>query len=129
MQCHLESTFSQLLSVDLFNHEICLLNILPSNEAYTLEAVKMVNFVEIDRITEIIVPGMVEMDHTRIATFLSGVEIYVYDEQLQLNMLKRVFGPEALIGLTDIAPEVWKVFPSLQKKSLLRIRENSRLAR
>ena len=96
---------------DLYNHEVCLLNIIPGNESYTVEAVRMINLVEKRRLRETIVPGVVAMEHTRLVEFLEGVEIYVYNEQLQRNMLQKIFGAETIIGLFDLSEPVSRLFP------------------
>ena len=54
----------------------------------------MVNLVAVDAVTETIVPGMVEIDQTRLVSFLQNREIVVYDSGSQLRMLKSIFGPE-----------------------------------
>lgn len=113
----------------LYNQTICLLNVRPGNETLILEAVLLTNLVEVDRLSENIVPGMVEIDQTRLAHFLSGRELFVYDAPLQLKLLKRIFGPDAEIGLVDIAPELWRVFPSLRNKSLVRLLASSKSQR
>ena len=82
----------------------------------------------LDRITENLVPGVVRIDQTRLVKFFSG-RILVYDAKLQEEMLRRIFGRDAEISLLDAAPEIWKIFPSLRGKSLLRLSEASRLGR
>ena len=114
---------------DLYNREVCLLNILPENEAYTVEAVKLVNLVEKQRISETIVPGVVPIEQTRLVDFLGGVEIYVYNREQQLRMLQRIFGSEAIINLFDLAEPIWNLYPRLKDKSLLGIRELSKIVK
>ena len=115
--------FSRL---DLYNQEFCLLNIRPGNESYILEAVKVKNLVAGDRITETLVPGMVDLSSSRLLDFLQ-LQIIVYDAEPQKRMLQKVFGNNTDIHLIDSAPEIWKVFPSLQGKSLLKMRDGSRM--
>ncbi|RKX76416.1 MAG: single-stranded-DNA-specific exonuclease RecJ [Spirochaetes bacterium] len=119
----------QFSDTELYNRPVCLLNVRPGNESLLVDAVKIVNLVEKNRITEVLVPGVVNPRQTRLVDFLEGEEIYVYDSELQEKMLRLIFGPDAQIGLIDLAPEIWKVFPSLQGKSLLKMRELSKLAR
>jgi len=113
----------------LYNHPVCLLNIKPGNDTYILEAIKLLNLVEVDRITEYLTPGMVKLENTRLVPFFEGHEIYVYDENLQYRMLNKVFGNSIEIHLIDIAEELWKSFPGLRGKSLVSLREMSKLAR
>lgn len=112
----------------LYNHPICLLNVRPGNETFVIEAVKMVNLMETDRIIENIVPGLM-VERSRLFDFLSNQEIYIYDENLQKKMLLQIFGEAVEFNGIDAAPEIWKTYPKLQNKSLFRIRELSRIAK
>ncbi|MDC7225496.1 MAG: single-stranded-DNA-specific exonuclease RecJ [Spirochaetales bacterium] len=117
--------FSRL---DLYNQEFCMLNIRPGNESYILEAVRVKNLVAGERITETLVPGMVDLANSRLLDFLQ-LQIIVYDAEPQKKMLQRIFGNNTDIHLVDAAPEIWKVFPSLQGKSLLKMRDGSRMVK
>lgn len=112
----------------LYNHPICLMNIRPGNETYVIEAVKLENLVEVDRMVETIVPGL-HIEQTRIVQFLANQEIYIYDEQLQKKMILQAFGNSVEVHTIDLAPEIWKSFPKIQGKSLFRMRELSRISR
>lgn len=112
-----------------YNQTICLLNVRPGNEAFILEAVRLYNLVEQERITETVVPGMVGFERTRLGKFFENLEVIVYDAPMQKNMLKKVFGPNTDIHLSDLGPEIWKYYPNLREKSLLSIREQSKLVR
>ena len=114
---------------DIYNRQVCLFNIRPGNDIYIIEAVKLVNLIEVDRIVENIVPGMVSPEQTRLMPFLSGQEIIVYDKKSQLNAFKAVFGNSVELNVYDLAPDIWKKFPVLENKSLFRIRESSRVSR
>ena len=114
-----------------YNQSICLLNVRPGNDSFFIDAVKLVNLVETERISETLNPGMVGLADTRLYRFLEGEEILVYDAELQEKMLRKIFGPDTLIGLNDLKPEFEKIFPSLRGKgsTLLALREKSRLGR
>lgn len=113
---------------DFYNQPITLLNVIPKNDSFLLEAVRLVNLVEVDRICETLVPGMVRLDQTRLEEFFSS-HIMVYDLHTQVGYLKRIFGASAEIGVVDLAQEIAKHMPRLAGKSLLSIREQSRVAR
>ena len=117
--------FSQ---TEFYNQGITLLNIVPGNDSFILEAAKLVNLVEVDRIRETLVPGMVDIENTKLANFLRG-RIVVYDGKRQVDYLKRIFGAHTEIGAVDLSSEALRYFPSLEGKSLLRLKEKSRLAR
>lgn len=112
----------------LYNHPVCLMNLRPGNETVIIEAVKLENLVEVDRIVENIVPGL-HVEQTRLVQFLANQEIYIYDATLQKKMISRVFGEAVEVHAIDAAPEIWTTFPKLREKSLFRMRELSRFAR
>lgn len=118
-------TFSR---TDFYKEEIVLLNIHPGNGTYVMDAVRLVNLVELERISEDIVPGLVRIEQTRLNNFLIGKHIFVYDAEVQIRMLKKVFGPDAEIQVYDLASVLWKEYPAIKGKSLLQIREKSRSA-
>lgn len=113
---------------DFYKQEIVLLNIRPGNDTYILDAVRVINLIEIERITENIVPGLVRIEQTRLGAFLVGKHIFVYEKDVQLAMLRKVFGADADIHLYDLAEVLWKEYASLKGKSLLQMRERSRAA-
>ncbi|MDR1894384.1 MAG: single-stranded-DNA-specific exonuclease RecJ [Spirochaetales bacterium] len=117
--------FSQ---TEFYNRSFCLLNVVPAHESYIIEAVKLLNLAEVDRVREILVPGMLNIEKTRLPAFFSQ-EIFVYQAGPQAQMLKSIFGPGTEIQLTDLAPFFWQSFPQLEGASLLRLREKSRLVR
>jgi single-stranded-DNA-specific exonuclease len=110
---------------EFYNEPITLLNVKPGNGTFVLEAVRMMNLVVLETLTENLVPGIVAVDQTRLLKFFGG-RILVYDAKPQEEMLRRIFGRDAEISLIDTAPEIYKLFPSLKGKSLLRLRESSR---
>ncbi|MBU8913837.1 MAG: single-stranded-DNA-specific exonuclease RecJ [Spirochaetales bacterium] len=114
---------------ELYNQTICLLNIRPGNESLILDVIKMENLIEISRISENLMPGVLDVEHSRLGDFLLGVQILVYDAPSQDRLLRQAFGENVDIHIIDVAPELWKQFPSLENKSLLRLRAQSRLAR
>lgn len=113
---------------DFYKEEIVLLNIRPGNDTYILEAVRLVNLIEMERITENIVPGLVKIEQTRLGSFLVGRHIFVYEADVQVRMLKKVFGADTDVNLYDLAEVLWKDYPSLKGKSLLQMGERSRTA-
>jgi single-stranded-DNA-specific exonuclease len=114
---------------ELYGQEICLLDARPANDAYVIEAVKLRNLVVADRLSETVVPGMVSIGQTRLVPFLQGQQIFVWDAPLQKRTLAKVFGSGVEVSMLDIAGEIAKEIPSVSGKSLLRIKELSRIAR
>jgi single-stranded-DNA-specific exonuclease len=117
------------LKSELYGQAMCLLNIRPLNEAYVIEIAKMRNLAVTDRLIETVIPGMVEIGATRLPAFLEGQQILVWDGPLQKKMAAHIFGRGVDIQMLDIAGEIGKEIPQAAGKSLLRIRELSRIAR
>ncbi|MDR2247275.1 MAG: single-stranded-DNA-specific exonuclease RecJ [Treponema sp.] len=114
---------------DTYGHSICLLNVRPSNDAYAVEVAKLRNLVVVKRLTETVIPGMVGIMETRLPAFLEGQQIFVWDAPLQKKMLAKMFGTSVEFYMLDMAAEIGKEVPQTAGKSLLRIREISKLAK
>lgn len=114
---------------DLYKQELVLLHARPGNQTVIIDAVKLENLVEIDRITENIVPGVLPASQSRLFDFLIGKQILVYDEGLEKRMLQQAFGARVEINLIDLAPGVIQQFPSMKGKSLVRLQQLSKANR
>ncbi len=112
-----------------YKQQIALLNVRPVNDAYTIEAVKIVNMVQIDKISETIVPGMLSFSETRLGQFLAGQQIFVWDAPLQKKQLQKIFGNGVEFNFFDFQPEISKEFPKMAEMSLLRLKEFSKIAK
>ena len=114
---------------ELYGQSVCLLNTRPVNGSWVIEIAKMRNLVLVDSLAETVVPGMVSVRETRLPKFLEGQQIFAWDAALQKRTLTTIFGNGVEIFMHDIAPEIGKEIPSAAGKSLLRIKELSRMAR
>ncbi|MDR1107638.1 MAG: single-stranded-DNA-specific exonuclease RecJ [Spirochaetaceae bacterium] len=112
-----------------YGQPLCLLNTRPSNDAYIIEIAKIRNLAVIDRLVETVVPGMVKISDTRLPRFLEGQQILAWDAPLQKKTLARIFGSGVEINMLEIAGEIGKEIPQALGKSLLRLKEISRIAR
>jgi single-stranded-DNA-specific exonuclease len=117
------------LRSSFYSQDIALLNIRPVNDAWIIEIVKLRNLAVTGKLTETVVPGMVRIGDTRLPAFLEGQQILAWDAPLQTKILGRIFGKGVEVSMLDIAPEIGKEIPRSQGQSLLRLREESRLAR
>jgi single-stranded-DNA-specific exonuclease len=72
---------------------------------------------------------MVSITGTRIPAFLEGQQIFVWDAPLQKKTLAKIFGGGVEVYMIDIADEIGKDIPQTAGKSLLRLREVSRIAK
>lgn len=116
-------------SLEIYKQQLCLLNVRPINEAYTIDAIKISNMVKIDTLSETIVPGLVRLEQTRLFSFLQGQQIFVWNGEIQKKMLSTIFGKGVEFNFMDIAPEIAKLIPQTAGLSLLRIKEMSKIAR
>ncbi|MCI6663307.1 MAG: single-stranded-DNA-specific exonuclease RecJ [Treponema sp.] len=114
---------------ELYKQELCLLDVRPVNEAYIIDCIKMVNMTERARLSEIITPGMVRIEDTRLMQFLRGQQILVWDADLQKKQLAKIFGNGIEFNMMDLRPEIATEIPSVRTASLLRIKESSKLLR
>lgn len=115
--------------LDMYKQPICLLNIRPVNDAFAVEAIRTVNLVEKARITETIIPGMVSFSDTRLGNFLQGQQIFVWDKELQLKQLEKIFGKSIEFCVSDFRPECAKLSPQLAEIGLLRLKSLSRIGK
>ena len=116
--------FSRL---DLYGRPVVLLDARPINEAYQVEAVRLVNLMEEERFSQSYVPGLSGAEAGRLAAFASGCELVVYDREQVARHLARCFGAPVELPANDLAPTVAEHAPELAGKSLLRIKEERRL--
>ncbi len=114
---------------DFFNEPLCLLNARPGNDSIVIDAIKLDNMVETDRISESIVPGLLAVEGSRLGRFLQGIAILVYDAPVQRQLLRKAFGSNVDVNVVDVASGIWDLFPSLKGRSLLRLKGESRLPR
>ena len=119
----------KLARTGIYKQQIALLNVRPVNDAYAVEAVRLSNLVETGRVTETIVPGMVDLGRTRLVPFLQGRQIFVWDGALQKRLLEKALGKSAEVLFYDLAPEAGDYIPQTKGQSLLRLKELSRIGR
>lgn len=113
---------------DFYQENFILLHSLPGNDTVIIEAAKVENMMVTDRISEEIVPGTLQEENSRLLKFLAcGLPILVFDKELELIQLRRVF-PKADIALTDMSEQFVKAMPSIKGKSLFELNSVSRFA-
>jgi single-stranded-DNA-specific exonuclease len=113
----------------LYKQQVALLNVRPVKDAYVVEAVRMSNLVETGRITETIVPGMIELEKTRLVPFLKDRQIFVWDAEIQKKLLAKALGKAAEVNFYDIRPDIAKLISQASGASLVRLAEKSKLGR
>ncbi|MDR3174747.1 MAG: single-stranded-DNA-specific exonuclease RecJ [Treponema sp.] len=112
-----------------YDQDVALLNVRAANDAWIIEILKLRNLMITGKLSETVVPGMVRITDTRLPAFLEGQQILAWDAPLQTKILEKIFGKGVEVSMLDIAPEIGKEIPRSRGQSLLRLREESRLAR
>jgi single-stranded-DNA-specific exonuclease len=114
---------------ELFGELVTLVNARPTNDTVVVDAILLENGLEVDRISEALVPGIATLESSRLPEFLVGRSLICWDEPLQQKLLKRGLGPRVDIFMLDLADQVNELLPALAGKSLLEIGDASRMAR
>lgn len=130
--CALVAKVRQALALartEVYGQSVTLLNARPLNDAIMVDVIALENGLEVDRLSEALVPGVARLASSRLEPFLLGRTLICYDEPLQRRLLQQAFGPGVDIYMVDLAGLVKEIFPPLSEKSLLEMREGSRLAR
>jgi len=117
------------LKSELYGQSVCLLNTRPANDSWVIEIAKLRNLALIDSLNETVVPGAVKISETRLPAFLEGQQIFAWDAALQKRTLAQIFGSGVEIYMQDISGEIGKEIPQAAGKTLLRIKELSRVAK
>ena len=105
-----------------FDVPLWFLDIQPANEAFTVQAVQLLNLVENERIIDTVPANQANLQRTRVYGKLKDEKILVYDRDSQLRYLKQL-NAEGAFQLVDIMPELAAGFPEIAGKSLIRARE------
>jgi single-stranded-DNA-specific exonuclease len=119
----------KLARTGIYKQQVALLNVRPVNDAYLVEAVRLSNLVETGRIRETIVPGMVDLERTRLVPFLRDRQIFVWDGQLQRRLLEKALGKGTEVLFYDLAPDAADYIPQTKGQSLIRLKELSAIGR
>lgn len=119
----------KLARTGIYKQQVALLNVRPANDSYIVEAVRLSNLVETGRIRETIVPGMVDLERTRLVPFLRDRQIFVWDGQLQRRLLEKALGKGAEVLFYDLQPDAGEFIPQTRGQGLLRLKELSRIGR
>lgn len=112
---------------NLYKQNFALLNVQPLNEAFSIDIIKLENLVEKARLREIVVPGALPIEKTRVLPFLKDSQIFVWDGALQGKLLEKALGKAVEVCYYDIQPDIARVFPQTAGLSLLRLTELSKI--
>ncbi len=112
-----------------YNQSTCILNASPADGFLKVEAVKLVNLLEVKRINLEFKENGQGREREALASFLMGTEILVYGAALQTSLLRTIFGRGVDIHLTDMVPQVVQAYPALAGIDLPGLRARSRMVR
>ncbi|HOX91735.1 MAG TPA: single-stranded-DNA-specific exonuclease RecJ, partial [Spirochaetales bacterium] len=110
----------------LYKQDVALLNVRPVQDAYVIEALALSNLAPDGRLSETVVPGMVDLNKTRLVPFLKNRQIFVWDGELQRKLLAKALGKAAEVQCHDVRPDVAALIPQASGQSLLRLSSLSR---
>ncbi len=117
-------------SSQYFNEDYILLHAQPGNDSIIIQAMKVRNLVVIDRIIEIINPGLMSPQQSKLIEFLNcNIPIIVLDAEVEKRQLSKAFNSQFEIYLQDLRPALNQSFPSLSSKSLFALAKISKSGR
>ncbi len=115
----------------LYGSECIVLHAEPRNNTIRINAVRLENLMEIDRITEELEEGNAPGSaRTRLLGFLAvNLPIIVLDAETEKKMLRRAFGSGVDISLADMREKLDAMMPLARSHSLFDLAQLSRAAR
>lgn len=119
--------FSQ---TNFYHEEFILLHAQPGNDTVIIQAVRLENLLEVDRVVEEVVPGVLPASQSRLIEFLScGLPILVLDADVETQQMRKAFGKNVDIHLADLRQEMELVLPVIKGRSLFTLSTMSRAVR
>ena len=114
----------------LYQSECIFFHARPGQDTVKMSAVKMVNFVLEDELSEELSVNMVPSSESRMVRFLDqGLPIIVMDKQQELSLLNKAFSDSVEIVLNDVRSDIESVIASVRGKSLFTLSNISRAVR
>ncbi len=114
----------------LYDSSVILLHSEPGNGTVRINAVKLENLMEVDRINEEVLEGNGAVFGSRLLDFLAcNLPIIVLDANAEKNMLSLAFGKGVDISLVDFRPQLESVMSQAKGRSLYELSLRSRAAR
>ena len=111
-----------------YKQQTTLVNVLPDDECYTIECIKLRNLVPVSRIREPVIPQTVSISETRLPAYLSGELLLVWNEERIKKLLSDCFG-NVDFNLLDLRPKISAFIPSFKSLELAQIKLLSKIAK
>ena len=117
-------------SSELYKQEITLFNVSSSDgRDYHIDCLKIRNLVQKECISELVSPGTISVTHTKLPAFLTGQQIFVWNEPVIKKQLAEIFGNGVEFNMMDFRPQITKLIPKLESESLPGIKDMSRIVK
>lgn len=113
---------------ELYGQDFCLMDVRKENEKYIIDCLKIKNLIKKAHLSFSIQPGTISIYNTKLPEFLSGQQIFVWDEKTVKSYLKDIFGTGIEFQMLDMQKEISKIIPFVKEKSLKEIKTLSKIA-
>ena len=111
----------------LYQSECIFFHARPGKDTVKMSAVKMVNFIIEDEVSEELSMNMIPSYESRMVRFLDqGLPIIVMDKEQELSLLGKAFSDSVEIVLNDVRRDIESVISSVRGKSLFTLSNMSR---
>ena len=114
----------------IYNQDICLLNAYKKPDGtFHIDCLKTRNLIQKKLYSKDFYPGETSIYNTKLPDFLSGQQIFVWNEKEVKKNLAEVFGNNIDFQVFDLEPEVSKIIPVVKGKSLSYVKDTSKFAK
>lgn len=112
---------------DFYGQELILFHAYPGKDTIIMEAVRMRNLLEVDRMVEEIVPGTLVLHQSRMIQFLdSQLPIFALDVPTVKSNMNKLFGNEVEIHMAELRSEFETFLPAVKSRGLFALKNMSR---
>lgn len=114
----------------IYNQDITLLDVQPEqNGSFRVDCIRTRNLCQKRIFSQSFFPGESSIYNTKLADFLRGQQIFVWNEKLTKGRLAQIFGTNVDFQVFDLQPEAAKIIPSVSNKDLSSIKNISKIAK
>lgn len=115
---------------ELYKEDVSLLNVRPAEEdGSIIECMKVRNLVPTESLCEHIAGDAVSITQTKLPAFLSGQQIFVWNEHAVKKQLAAIFGSGVEFNVIDFRPQIAAMIPQLENANLLAVKGMSKIAK
>lgn len=112
-----------------YKQEVTLLNIIPEENSYCIDCIKLRNLIPVRQIKEHVIPGETSISQTKLPSFLLGQIILVWNKDRIQSFLTNSFGTGIEFNLLDMRLEIGAIIPQFKNFELSKIKTLSKIAR